>query len=140
MGPGNTLKERLYHIIFLNDTKAGHRFDLLITCMIVLSVIVVILESVAQVRNSLGGILSILEWVFTVLFTIEYGLRLYSASSRKKYAVSFFGIVDFLSVIPSYLAFMFIGMHELLIIRILRLLRVFRIFEMGHFVREGAII
>jgi voltage-gated potassium channel len=140
MAQGNSLKERLYHIIFLNDTKAGHRFDLIITCLIILSVIVVMLESVAQVRNSLGGVLSILEWVFTVLFTIEYGLRLYSARSTKKYAVSFFGIVDFLSVIPSYLAFMFIGMHELLIIRILRLLRVFRIFEMGHFVREGAIV
>jgi voltage-gated potassium channel len=136
----HSLKEKLYRIIFLNDTPAGHRFDLAITTLIILSVIVVMLESMTEIRSKIGHILNLVEWVFTILFTIEYLLRLYSARDRRKYATSFFGIVDFLSTAPTYLGFFFIGLQSLLIIRILRLLRVFRIFEMGHFVREGAIV
>ncbi len=140
MAKRNQLQERLYQIIFLNDTKAGHRFDIVVTSLIILSVIVVMLESMVQVRGKIGWLLNDLEWAFTVVFTIEYGLRFYSARNSMKYATSFFGIVDILSIIPTYLSFIFIGMHQLLVIRVLRLLRVFRIFEMGHFVREGAIV
>ena len=134
------LKEKLYSIIFLNDTPGGHRFDIAVTTMIVLSVAVVMLESVPEFEALSKNLLAILEWIFTLLFTIEYSLRLYSAKDTRKYATSFFGIVDLLSILPSYLGFLFVGMQHLLIIRILRLLRVFRIFEMGHFVREGAIV
>ncbi len=140
MAERSPLQEKLYRIIFMGDTKAGRSFDIVVTSMIILSVIVVMLESMAQVRGKIGWLLNSLEWVFTVLFTIEYILRFYSARNSRKYATSFFGIVDFLSIVPTYLAFGFVGMHQLLVIRVLRLLRVFRIFEMGHFVREGAIV
>ena len=138
--PKNTLREKIYQTIFLNETKAGHRFDIFITTMIVMSMIVVMLESIREIKDPLRNILNILEWIFTILFTIEYLLRLYSARDRRKYAFSFFGIVDFISITPTYLAIMFVGIQHLLIIRVLRLLRVFRIFEMGHFVHEGSIV
>ena len=138
--PRNDLKEKLYHLIFLADTRAGHRFDLIITSMIILSVAVVMLESVTRINEQYKDLLNTLEWIFTILFTIEYALRIYSARNRRKYMTSFFGTVDFLSIIPSYVSLLVGGIQPLLFIRVLRLLRVFRIFEMGHFVREGAIV
>ncbi len=138
--PAITLKERLYRIIFKRDTKAGNLFDIIIIGLIVVSVCFVILESVDSIGNRYAALFHLLQWGFTIIFTIEYLLRVYSAKDRWQYATSFFGIVDLLAILPSYYGIFFTGARHLLIIRILRLLRIFRIFEMGHFVSEGAIV
>lgn len=135
-----SLQHKLSRIIFFNDTPAGRKFDVVILWLIVLSVGFVILDSVDSISPEIHQFLQIAEWVFTIVFTIEYLLRIYSAPNRWKYVTSFFGIVDFLAIIPSYIGFFLSGMQHLLIIRILRLLRIFRIFQMGHFVREGSIV
>ncbi|HUR32075.1 MAG TPA: ion transporter [Saprospiraceae bacterium] len=135
-----SLREKLSRVIFYNDTKAGHRFDIAIVWMIVFSVSFVILDSVDSISPTVHQVFKIAEWVFTILFTIEYIFRIYSAPDRWKYITSFFGIVDFLAIIPSYVGIFIIGTQHLLIVRILRLLRIFRIFQMGHFVREGSIV
>lgn len=130
----------LHRIIFESDTKEGRRFDTVITWIIVASIVVVMLETVAEIQAAFWWIFFVLEWVFTLVFTVEYILRLYSAKRPVKYATSFFGIVDLLATLPTYLSVFFLGAQHLLIVRALRLLRVFRIFKMGHFVSEGQII
>jgi voltage-gated potassium channel len=132
-------RERLYEIIFEADTPKGKLFDIVLLIFIVSSVIFVMLETVP----SLSGYQHIFqtgEIVFTVFFTIEYITRLYTVHSPKKYATSFYGVVDFLSIIPTYIAIILPGAQSLMIIRSLRLLRVFRIFKLGAFMVEGEII
>ncbi|RYE14735.1 MAG: ion transporter [Sphingobacteriales bacterium] len=133
-------RENIYRIIFLADTPAGKAFDIALLAIIVLSVLVVVLESVAEYRLSFGHFFIISEWVFTGLFTIEYFFRLYSARSRKGYVTSFYGVVDLLSVLPTYLALFAVGWQYLLVIRSLRLLRVARIFKLSKFVMEGEVL
>lgn len=133
-------RERLHTIIFETESVEGRRFDTIITWIIVLSIIVVMLETISDFHRTYWWIFFILEWVFTITFTIEYVLRLYSARQPLRYATSFFGIVDLLAILPFYLSIFFIGAQNFIIIRALRLLRVFRIFKMGHFVSEGEII
>ena len=128
------------HIVFKNDTLAGRIFDMAVLWLVVLSVTSVILHSVDSIRARYDSLFKAIEWSFTILFTIEYALRLYSAPNRMRYATSFFGIVDLLAIAPSYVGLFFTGTQHLLIVRILRLLRIFRIFQMGHFVREGSIV
>lgn len=134
------LRLKLSHIIFRNDTKAGYLFDMVVLWLILASVIFVILDSIETLPDIYHRIFVIGEWTFTIIFTIEYALRLYSAPNRLKYAFSFFGIIDFLAIIPSYLGIFVAGGQNFLIVRVLRLLRIFRIFQMGHFVREGSIV
>ena len=133
-------RERLHTIVFKTETIEGRRFDRILTVIILFSIVVVMLETVSEFHRTYWWIFFVLEWLFTVLFTIEYILRLYCARFPLRYATSFFGIVDLLSIIPSYLAVFFVGAQHLLVVRALRLLRVFRIFKMGHFVSEGEII
>jgi voltage-gated potassium channel len=128
---------RLYEIIFESDTIAGKTFDLTLLCCIVTSVLVIILESMADVKASIGPELKILEWIFTVIFTIEYLARLYVVVNKRNYIFSFFGIIDLLSILPTYLGLFFAGAHSLMIIRILRILRIFRILKLTRFVGEG---
>ena len=135
-----TSRERLRKIIFERDTKAGQIFDMVVFTLIVLSAIMVTLGSVNSIQARYAQLFHVLQWSFTILFTIEYLLRIYAAKDRLQYVTSFFGIVDLLSIVPSYYGIFFTGGRNLIIIRILRLLRIFRIFEMGHFVREGAIV
>src|SRR5688500_17955875 len=116
----NSVREKLSRIIFYNDTKAGHRFDIIILWLIVLSVTMVILDSVDAISPGIHHVFQIWEWVFTILFTIEYLLRIYSAPDRWKYITSFFGIVDLLAIIPSYAGIFIPGTQQLLIVRILR--------------------
>lgn len=134
--------QRLYlrTVIFENDTAQGRKFDTAIMWMIVLSVLAVIAETVTEFHSSYWWIFQVLEWIFTLIFTAEYVLRLYSAEKPLKYATSFFGIVDLLAILPTYLGIFFVGIGNLVMIRVLRLLRVFRIFKMGHFVKEGEVI
>lgn len=133
-------RERLRVIIFRTDTEEGLLFDSILFVLIVASVIVVILETVADFHDRFWWFFFILEWVFTLIFTVEYLLRLYVARYPVRYATSFFGLVDLLSILPTYLSLFYAGPQHLLIIRILRLMRVFRVFKLGHFVNEGGVV
>lgn len=133
-------RHKLHEIIFEADTPAGKAFDLVLIASIVLSVIAVMLESVQSIRDSYGEILYAVEWFFTVLFTLEYMLRLLSVNRPLRYATSFFGIVDFLAIIPTYLSLVLPGSQYLLVIRILRLLRIFRILKLAEYLVEADIL
>lgn len=133
-------RAKLHEVIFEADTKAGKRFDIILLIAILASVTVVILESVPSYDKNYHDFFRFIEWVFTIFFTIEYGLRLYAVYRPIKYATSFFGIIDLLSILPAYLAILFAGSQSLMVIRGLRLLRVFRIFKLGNFLFEGQII
>jgi voltage-gated potassium channel len=135
--PSSGRRARLHEIVFESETRAGRLFDLALIWLILLSVATVILESVRSVRVQYGGLLYTLEWVFTLLFTIEYVLRLLSVRRPLRYATSFFGIVDLLAIIPTYLSIFLPGSQYLLVIRILRLLRVFRLLKLSEYVTEA---
>lgn len=133
-------RERLHELIFEADTKEGKWFDIILLIAILASVIIVIIESVPSYQDQYGGIFTALEWVFTIFFTIEYGLRLYAVHKPMKYAKSFFGVIDLMSILPTYLSLIFAGTHSLMIVRGLRLLRVFRIFKLANFLSQGQVI
>ncbi|HEX8883432.1 MAG TPA: ion transporter [Noviherbaspirillum sp.] len=134
--PSEGLRARLYTVIFEADTRAGRIFDLALIVAILASVAVVVLDSVQAVSSRHGDVLGALEWFFTLLFTVEYAARLYCVRRPLRYATSFFGAIDFLSVLPTYLAMMMPGAHVLLDVRILRLLRIFRILKLTSYVEE----
>lgn len=136
----NPLKERIHEVIFEADTFEGKAFDVLLLISILASVLIVMLESIPELGSQYTQLFFISEWFFTILFTIEYLLRLYSVYRPRKYALSFYGIIDFLAILPAYLSLFVAGYHYLLVIRGLRLLRVFRIFKLSHFMKEGDII
>lgn len=129
-------KSKLHEVIFEADTPAGRAFDLALIITILLSVAAVMLESIADFRAEYGHFLTIAEWTFTILFTIEYILRLYCIGRPLKYAKSFFGIVDLLAVLPTYLSLFFVGSQALAVVRILRFVRVFRILKVVKYVDE----
>ncbi len=133
-------RHKMHEIVFKTDTRAGNTFDLVVIALIVASVSFVVLESVDRINAIHHSFFHKIEWAFTILFTFEYFLRIYAARDRWKYMTSFFGLVDLLAILPTYLLFVIPGGQSLLIIRVLRLMRIFRIMEMGHFVREGAIV
>ena len=135
--PATRRRARLHEVIFESDTRAGRYFDLALTWLILLSVATVVLESVREVREQYGSVLYALEWAFTILFTVEYGLRLLSVRHPLRYATSFFGVVDLLAIIPTYLSIFVPGSQYLLVIRILRLLRVFRLLKLSEYVTEA---
>src|SRR5687767_1583887 len=127
-------KKRLYEIIFESDTRLGKIFDIFLLIIIVLSTAVVIVESTPNQSEQSLRLFIFLEWLFTILFTIEYALRLLVVKHKGRYMLSFFGIVDLLSILPSYIALIFSGAQVLLVIRIIRLIRIFRIFKLTQFV------
>lgn len=131
------LRLRIYEIIFESDTIAGKLFDLALLFLIVSSVIIIILESVESFRNQNGDFLIAVEWIFTGLFTIEYAARIWTVASKRHYIFSFFGIIDLISILPTYLALFIPGAHALMVIRSIRLLRIFRILKLTRFVGEG---
>ena len=133
-------RDHWHEIIFEAETKAGKRFDVALLWLIVLSVAVVMLESVGYIHDEHGDLLFTLEIVFTIIFTIEYVMRLLVVQKPWKYAFSFFGLVDLLSIIPTYLAIFSIGSSSLLVIRILRLMRIFRVLKLIGFVKEGQML
>ena len=134
------LRYRLHEIIFEADTPAGKLFDVILILSIIISVIVVMLDSVAALQLSYGRLFLQLEWLFTILFTIEYALRLSCIGRPLKYAGSFYGIVDLLSILPSYISLLLPAGKYLLVIRILRLLRVFRVLKLVQYVGESAFL
>lgn len=134
------LRARLHEVVFEADTAAGRAFDIVVLTLILLSVGAVMLESVASIRAAWGRALYIAEWGFTLLFTVEYVLRLACVRQPLRYAVSFYGIVDLLAIVPTYLSILVPGSHSLLVVRSLRLLRIFRVFKLGQFVGEAAVL
>jgi len=134
------IKKNLYRIIFETDTKSGKLFDVILLWAILLSVLTVILESIKPARVNYGDILFSAEWLFTILFTIEYFIRIWVSRKKMKYIFSTLGIIDFLSIIPTYFSLIFVGTHYLMAIRVLRLLRVFRIFKLNYYLSQGEII
>ena len=129
-----SIKSNLYEIIFESDTPAGKGFDLLLIVCILMSVIVVFLDSVKHYNSQYGELLYFLEWVFTILFTLEYSLRLYCIGSPFRYICSFFGIIDLLSILPTYISIFIPASRYLSVIRILRVLRIFRILKLILFI------
>lgn len=127
------LRQQLYRIIFGIDTLAGRVFDIILLCSILLSVILIMLESVSEISDRFGTQLRIAEWVLTIMFSMEYIARILSAPKPLKYVFSFMGIIDFLSLVPTYVGLFFDGTHSLAIIRSIRLIRIFRILKLTHF-------
>ena len=125
------LKAHIHEIIFEADTPSGKLFDILLIASILRSVCVGMLDSVQSFQVQYPKLLIAAEWSFTILFTIEYGLRLYCTKKSLKYAGSFFGVVDLLSIIPTYLSLFFVGAQYFVVIRTLRILRIFRILKLA---------
>ncbi|MDC0357171.1 ion transporter [Oligoflexia bacterium] len=133
-------RNRLHEIIFEADTPEGKLFDIVLLWAIVLSVSAVLLESVASIEQHYGPILRCAEWIFTILFTVEYIVRIICVAKPTKYIFSFFGIVDLLAVVPTYVSLFIAGSQYLLVIRALRLLRVFRVLKLGRYLGEAEVL
>lgn len=134
--PEEHWRARLHEIIFEADTPAGKAFDVALLMVILASVAAVMLESIAPIRTAHGTALRAAEWVFTALFTIEYVLRLVCVRRPLAYATSFFGVVDLLAVLPTYVSLVMPGTQALIVVRAVRLLRIFRIFKIARYVHE----
>lgn len=132
--PKASFRERLNIIINEADTPAGKAFDVALLLLIVVSVITVMLDSVSRIHEAYGDLMLHIEWVITILFTLEYFVRISIARKKKAYIFSFYGIIDFLSIIPTYLSLIFAGAQFLIVIRALRLMRVFRILKLMRLV------
>ncbi len=133
-------KDKLYIVIFRSTTPKGKIFDICLLTAIVLSVLVVLLDSVPNIHVRYGSLFRVLEWTFTILFTIEYTLRILVLEQKWKYILSVIGIVDLLAILPSYLGVFFPGYQYLIVLRCLRLLRVFRIFKLWRFMEASTFI
>ncbi len=130
-------KKRLAHIVFESDDWASKTFDIVLLLLIFGSILISILDSVASLRTAYGDLFSWLEWIFTALFTIEYILRVWLSRSSKGYIFSFYGVVDLLAILPSYVSFFVVNSQLLAVVRGLRLLRVIRILKLGRYVSEA---
>ncbi len=130
-------KQHLFEVIYEADTKEGKLFDVVLLWVILISIVLVMLESVKSLDAKYHNIFYFLEWIITILFSFEYIARVISVRNPKKYIFSFYGIIDLLSTIPMYLSFVFAGSHALIALRALRLLRVFRILKLVRFVGEA---
>jgi voltage-gated potassium channel len=130
-------KKETYEIIFKHDTKKGRLFDVVLLWLILINVLIVIIESIPQIQKDYFKYFYFFEWVFTIIFTVEYALRVWSSLNYQKYIFSMWGIIDLLAILPNYLALFLMGTHYLILIRILRLLRVFRVLRLVQFNREA---
>ncbi len=133
-------RKKLYEVIFESDTPAGRWFDIILIAVILLSVLTVMLDSIRSVKTQYGSLLFYAEWVFTILFTIEYISRLVSVKRPLAYAKSFFGIVDLLAILPTYISLFIPGGQYLIVIRMLRILRIFRVLKLVKYVGESKVI
>jgi len=134
------LRNKIFVTIFGTETRAGRAFDILLLWMIILSVSIVVLESVSSIRETYHDIFVSTEWFFTIVFTLEYMLRIYSSPRPLKYITSFYGFVDLLAILPTFLGLVFDQYTFLLTIRTLRLFRMFRVFKLARYVKEAAIL
>ena len=136
----NPFREKVKVIIFGTDTKGGKIFDIVLIVTIVLSIITVLLDSVVEYSIKYGYYFYLAEWTFTILFSLEYFLRIYSIRKPKSYIFSFFGIIDFLAIIPTYISYFFPGAQVFSVIRVLRVLRIFRILKLIQFMGEADLL
>ncbi len=134
------LNKILYEIIFEAETPAGKSFDVILIGSIILSVFVVMLGSINSVHTAYGNYFYAIEWFFTILFTVEYILRLYCVGHRLRYAKSFFGIIDLLAVLPTYLGWILPGNFNMSFIRVLRVLRIFRVLKLAKYLSEADLL
>lgn len=138
--PRTSLKEKLFEIVFNADTKSGKAFDLLLIIAIIISIIVVMLDSVSSIWAEHSQLLTSIEWIITLLFSLEYILRLLIVKKPLKFIFSFYGIIDLLSCLPAYIALFAAGGSGLIVIRALRLLRLFRVLKLTRYVNAGTLI
>lgn len=137
MDTPQTLRQRLYTIIFYTDTPAGQRFDRYLLLVILASLVVVMLDSIDSIHSQYATQMAIIEWGFTALFAIEYCVRLYCSPKPLRYAFSFFGLIDLLAILPGILVLFYDDAQYLLIIRIIRMLRVFRVLKLSPYLRQA---
>ncbi|AVO57963.1 ion transporter [Pseudomonas chlororaphis] len=130
-------RERLYVMIFQTDTVAGRRFDSILLLIILASLVIVILDSIDEVHQNYANVLAYIEWGFTLIFAIEYGLRLYCSPKPLRYAFSFYGLVDLLAIVPGILALYYSDAQYLLIIRVIRMLRIFRVLKLSPYLKQA---
>lgn len=135
-----SFRNKLYQIIFEAETVEGKLFDVILLWSIIFSVIIVCLESVKAYKLTYGNVFFYLEWIFTILFSIEYIIRIYAVEKPLKYIFSFYGLVDLFSIVPSFFSLYFHGAQSLLVIRAIRLLRVFRLFKLTRFMGESDVL
>jgi len=133
-------RRRFHEVIFESDTPEGKAFDFALIAAILLSLLVVVLESVSWIRSAYGPVLRAAEWFFTILFTVEYIFRLVTVGIPIRYATSFFGLIDLAAVAPTYLSLFLPGAHYLLAVRVVRLLRIFRILKLATYLREAEVL
>ncbi|NND94029.1 MAG: ion transporter [Flavobacteriales bacterium] len=133
-------RKRVRKVIFEADTPLGKHFDVALFWLIIISVVVVMLESVSGLQVKYGRLFTVIEWVVTIFFTIEYVARIISVERPRSYILSFFGIVDLLSILPTYLALFLGGAQSLMVIRTLRLLRIFRVLKLVKFLKEASVL
>jgi voltage-gated potassium channel len=138
--PPGSLRARTYHVIFGHDSFSGRAFDAVLIAAILISVIIVMLDSVAGLRARHGELLRVVEWIFTIAFTLEYLLRLWCIRAPSTYAFSFFGVIDVLAVLPTYLSLLVPGGQFFAAIRVLRVVRVFRVFKLVRFLGEASVL
>lgn len=132
--------EGLWRIIFLSDSKIGRAFDIILLWLIGLSVLTIVLESVDEIRLPHAAVFWTIEWIFTALFTVEYVARLLAVRRPLKYALSFFGLLDLVSILPAYLELVVPGTHYLMALRVLRLMRMFRVLKMAEYMGEANVL
>ncbi len=135
-----TVKERLYRIIFRSDTPPGRTFDVWLLIVILLSVVLVMLDTMVIIHARWGTVLRVGEWIITILFLIEYFIRIWVFPRPMRYVTSFYGIVDLLAILPTFLSVFMPGIQSLVLVRMLRLTRVFRILNMERYVREARLL
>lgn len=133
-------QQLIYEVIFGYETRAGRLFDLVLIILILVSVAAVMLDSMPRYHLAYGTELLRLEWIFTLLFSIEYGLRLYSAPKKTAYVFSFYGLIDLFSILPTYIALLFPAAQYLIVIRIMRVLRIFRILKLFRYMGEASML
>ncbi len=138
--PDQALRSKIHEVIYEADTPAGKTFDISLLVLIIISVLAVILESVKEFDTKYHSLFTITEWVITVVFTLEYALRIYSVKRPSKYILSFYGIIDLLAILPTYISLVFVGSQYLLTIRAIRLLRIFRLFKLVRYLNQGQIL
>lgn len=129
-----------YEIVFESDTRQGRRYNIGLLICIVTSVVVVALESVSTLPDTMNDWFIGMEWFFTLIFTFDYFMRIWIVSNKAKYIFSFFGIIDLLSILPTYLGLFLVGAQSLMVIRSIRLIRIFRIFKLSRYVGEGQVL
>ncbi len=133
-------KERMYEIIFEADTPAGKNFDIAVIVAIILSILISFVETVPSLASAFQLTLEVMEYILTFFFTVEYIARLYCSPRKREYALSFFGVIDLMSILPAYLSFLLPNARYMLVFRTFRLIRIFRVFKLFSFINEGYVL